>query len=96
VYNSHVFISKGGKAENIGFGVFVGFDHSGACRRVVKTKAIVGVDVIEENQLDIFAYGWLNQRDLEELVGRCGCKDAARTSNSLAWLLHMAFSSGWA
>jgi hypothetical protein len=96
VYISRVFIREGGKTENVGFGVFVRFDDGSACHWAVKTKAIVGVDVVEGNQLDIFVSGRLDQRDLEEFVGHPGCKDVAHTLNSLVCLLHMAFRSGWA
>ncbi len=91
-----MFIRKGGKTENVGFGVFVGFDHGSVCRQEVGTKVIVGVDVIKGYQLDNFVPCRLNQRDLEEFVGCRGCKDASGTSNSLVWPLHIAFSSGWA
>jgi hypothetical protein len=91
-----VFISKGGKAGNVGFGVFVGFNNGSVCHQAVETNARVEVDVVKGNQVNIFGFGWVDRRDTEEFMGRCGCKEVACTSSSLAWPLRMAFSSGWA
>ncbi len=96
IYNTQVFIHEGGKTENVGSGVFVGFDHGSACHWAVKTKAIVGVGIIKGHQLDVFMSSWLDWRDLEGFMGPHGCKDAVPTSKSLVWPLHMAFSRGWA
>ncbi len=62
VQNSRVFISEGGKTENVGFGVFVGFDYSSACCQAVKTNARVGVDILKRNQIIVVVIGRLNRR----------------------------------